>query len=129
MFDHRGFKRWLEMEMLRAGVGSQSDLGERIGVSGATVSRWMSGGSVPGYDDLAAIATVLGVGRRAVYEAAGLVPTRTPGELATIYAIWETLTEVERQTLADIGRVLVSRRLAGQQAEPGDDEGGGPAPR
>jgi len=129
-FDHKGFARWMQSEaMPKAGIASQSELGRRLEIAQTTISRWFSGERTPTYEHIVALARVLGVGHRAIYEAAGLVPVRTPEELADILAIWETLTEEERDTLADIGRVLVRRRLAEEgRAAPGGDDSGATAP-
>ena len=114
-FDHKRFATWLQYEaMPAAGIDSQSELARRTGIAQATISRWVGGSRTPSYEDLADIAQALGIGRLAVYEAAGLIPTQTPQELAEAMAIWEPLTDEERQMLSDIGRVLMRRRLESQ---------------
>lgn len=117
VFDTRGFAAWLLPMMRDVGITSQADLARRLGMSEATVSRWLSGSAVPGYDDIAELARVLGVDRRAIYEAAGLVPMHDAEELGELLSVWETLSEEERQMLSDLGRVMVRRRLAGMQAK------------
>ncbi|QWF83285.1 helix-turn-helix domain-containing protein [Amycolatopsis sp. CA-230715] len=37
------------------------DLGERVGVSHATLSRWFNGQNVPGYEDVVSLVTALGI--------------------------------------------------------------------
>jgi transcriptional regulator with XRE-family HTH domain len=122
VFDTRGFAAWLVPMMRDVGITSQADLARRLGMSEATVSRWLSGAAIPGYDDIAELARVLGVDRGVIYEAAGVIPVRDAEQLADLLSVWETLSEDERQTLSDLGRVMVRRRLAAIQAELEEDD-------
>lgn len=89
------FDRWLRIELDRRGW-SRSELAERIGVSPAAVSRWVSGQRVPDEASCRRIASTLNVSVDAVLTRAGHVPA----------------TELRRQELeAEIDR------LAGQLDE------------
>ena len=50
------FGQWLGRRMEEQGIGSQRELGRRIGTTGATVSRWMSGEALPSAASIAAAA-------------------------------------------------------------------------
>lgn len=117
-FDHKRFADWMQREaMPKAGITSQSELGRRIGIAQTTISRWFAGDRTPGFDDLEAIARVLGVGRRALYEAAGLIPVRDPAELAEITAAYEALSPEAQALLLEFAAVLAKRHLPGSRDE------------
>lgn len=118
VFDHKRFADWLErVAMPAAGIESKAELARRLSVSHATVSRWLSGDRAVGLDDLEALRRVLGVGRRALYEAAGLIPVRDPAELAEITAAYEALSPEAQALLLEFAAVLAKRHLPGSRDE------------
>lgn len=107
------FGLWLDKTITERGLGSQSELARRLYVSHATVNRWMNGVTLPDYNQVAAIARVLGVSRHEVLTELGILPDLTDPEFAAIVELWAAATEEERQMLATIGRGLLRRQLDG----------------
>ena len=82
---------------------SQRDLAHRLGVSGAAVAQWETGGG-PKRDRLAAIAGALGVTVEALVTGSAAMGAAEQAEMARIMA---GLTAEDRQKLLDLARRLL----------------------
>jgi transcriptional regulator with XRE-family HTH domain len=96
-------------------LGSQSEVARRLYVSHATVNRWMSGATLPDYNQVAAIAQVFQVSRAEVLTELGVLPDLDDPEFAAIAEVWTAATEEERHTISDVGQALIRRRLDSSQ--------------
>ena len=65
------FARLLTSLRTRAGIGKQSELSRRLGISQQTVSRWERGLSRPRDKEIPLLATVLAADQEALFRAAG----------------------------------------------------------
>jgi transcriptional regulator with XRE-family HTH domain len=90
----------------RAGT-RQVDLGPRIGVTQATVSRWEQG-ELPSLDQVVAIEDALGLARGELLVAAGYAPATAP--LAEAIRADTTLADdIDREAMLELYRVLRTR--------------------
>lgn len=115
MVAYTRFGYWLDRMITERELGSQSEVARRLFTSHATVNRWMSGATLPDYNQVAAIAQVLQVSRAEVLTELGVLPDLDDPEFAAIAEVWAAATEDERQTIADVGRSLIRRRLDNAQ--------------
>lgn len=111
------FGIWLARVMEDRGIASQSELGRRLGVSHATVNRWMSGVTRPDYDQVEDLARVLEVSRQEVYQALGVLPKSDDPRLARVLEVWQEATAEEKDTVADIARRVI-RGHSSDSSEP-----------
>jgi len=63
--------------MQRRGIPNYARLAERVGVSGATVSRWVNGKGIPERDAMVRLSEILGEPLPVLEEAAGVLPAPT----------------------------------------------------
>lgn len=86
----------------RAGITKQA-LADRVGKRWGTVNNWCKGSTEPGAQDIRRIAEATGV---TVEELLGIADGQTPSfpawEEFTRSAVWETLSDDQRRTLAGI---------------------------
>lgn len=115
------FSAWLDAEMRRRRLGVRQ-LANLVGVSGASVSRWMNGGAIPGSAQCLSIAKALNLDADLVLAVAG---HRPDPERVESYHREVTLHEVER-LLGSIGverPVSVLGGSLGSGEQLGDYEG------
>jgi len=93
----------------RAGARTQADLGDRVGVTQGTVSRWELG-ELPDLDQLVAIENALGLARGELLVAAGYAPATTPVAEA-IRADTTLADDIDREAMLELYRVLRTRPL------------------
>jgi len=109
------FGLWLDRKMGDRAIPSQSELGRRIGETPSTVNRWMNGVITPNYDQVAALARVLGVSRYEAFTALGWLPDMTGAELEEIRELWDVADASERETIAAIARQILRDKLGKTQ--------------
>jgi transcriptional regulator with XRE-family HTH domain len=105
------FGQWLQSQIANIDT-NWAGLAQLLGVHHTTINHWKTGVAEPSTDNIAKLASVLGVPVELVYEELGRIAAERdlPEDVRRIMAIAATLSPEDRATLEAVARTLLERQ-------------------
>ncbi|MGQ9554177.1 MAG: helix-turn-helix domain-containing protein [Anaerolineae bacterium] len=105
--------------MRQEGFRTQEELGERIGVTGSTVSTWLRGTRKPDHPSINKLAEVLHVAPIRIYEMLGLARPVSESKHRDLLQLLEQATSEEYEEIMAHARIVIERRQRRERAPGG----------